>query len=120
MGKCINDAMFLLNDLQENGPQAAWDWPADLRFAEHVGDSDVAQILKWAIHSRTVLPVLIATVKLHGGQINQRRLRALRLLIHTGKVDAQWSGMGERGVHDFGVNRTRVYHLADRELHPTR
>ncbi len=113
IGKCMNDAIFLLNDLQENGPQASWDWPADMRFAQHVGDTDTAQLLEWAIHSQTVLPVLIATVKLHGEWVKQRRLRALRLLAHMGKVQAKWDGMGERGVHDFGVSRTRVYYLSD-------
>jgi hypothetical protein len=116
MGKCVDDAAFLLQDLKENGPQCSWDWPADLRFAKHAGDANATELYEWAVESTLVLPLLLYEVQLRGRYINQRRLRALRLLVRTGKVKSHWGGMGENGVYYFGVNRTRVYSLADAVL----
>lgn len=112
VSKLVKDALFLLQDLQENGPQESWDWPADERFARcAMQDAAVADLLHACIESHTVVPVLIDTVRIYADHVRRRRLRALRFLIKQGKVKAQWAGTGERGVHNFGVNRARDYRL---------
>lgn len=111
MDRRIKDAQFLLQDLAEHGPQTSWDWPADWRFAKFLGDKEAIEFYEWALRGESRHVVLIATVRLYGKRLVERRLRALQFLVKQGKVEAAWAGTGEMGVHTFGINRARVYSL---------
>lgn len=105
------DERFLLDDLRENHAQSSWDWPADERFAEHVGDGD--NLITESMESGAPSAFRIAAAKTWE-RITQRRLRALRALVKRGLVVAFWSGTGPGGFTDFGVRRVRTYDLPER------
>ncbi len=110
--KIERDAAFILRDMRTNGfgSQGSWDWPADLRFAEHMGDRDAIDLYRDILKSHAPFPFQIAAQK-RVDHVRRRRLRALRLLVKQGHVEAWWLGAGVGGHTEFGVRRLRAYAL---------
>lgn len=105
------DEKFLLSDLKENHAQGSWDWPADERFAEHLG-CDSEYLMSETINSVAVAPIR-AAVATTWKKVTQRRLRALRGLVRKGLAESYWMGTGWGGKTDFGITRVRMYDVKD-------
>jgi len=105
----MTDVEIVRLDLAKHGAQDSWDWQADLRFAEAVGDEEAVKDCKDLLKSHAPFPTLIMFHRLALGRIQQRRVRALRLLVRAKEVRAWWLGTGPYGRTEFGVNRVRHY-----------
>ena len=99
----------LVNDLKQHGGQSSWDWEADARFAEIIGDFESAKILWGVVHSSTMVFRQLTIVQKTG--ITKKRLRALRRLVKLGLVESSWESLGAGGRNIFGVGRLRGYNL---------
>lgn len=108
----MNALQFLLDDLKKHGVQMSWDWEADLRFAEAIGDKQSSEILWLVVNGGAPTAVKWSHVQRTG--IPQKRMRYLRQLVKRGDVISYWSGSEEGGKCQFGVNRFRNYALANR------
>lgn len=101
---------FLRKDLMENESQANWDWEADLRFAEFIGDAEAVKDISRGLRSNNLLDV----VQWHAfwkKKITQKRLHHLNNMVKSGLVRAMWVGSGPCGKSDLGVSRIRTYSL---------
>lgn len=96
----------LLSDLSENGEQCSWDWEADLRFARITGQ-DTSPI-EAAIYSSAPIAFRVAASR-GWEKVTQKRIRLLRKLCKIGLANSYWSGTGNGGKSDFGLNRVKNY-----------
>ena len=106
----MRDHEFILADLKKNDAQSSWDWDADLRFAKHLGLAEEFRHLELAIGGN-FLPDRRAHFEMVRRTVTQRRLRAIRKLVHMGLVRSEWRGTGSCGKTDCGINRARGYFL---------
>jgi hypothetical protein len=104
---------FMLNEMKEYGYQSSWDWAADLRFAEFIGDETAVEMLHEIMKSNTVWPIIIAVHEQCIGKVKRKRLSILRELVSMGEADSWWTGTGHGGGHDFGAKRVRTYGLRE-------
>jgi hypothetical protein len=92
--------------------QSSWDWTADKRFAEFLGDVAMCEALRVLIESSAVSTIRASYHDAYIRPLTERRLRALRSLVREGLVMAYWQGAGAGWRSEFGVGRFRVYVLA--------
>ena len=79
--------------MKENrGTQSSWDWDADYRFAEYVGDPEIVALIKKEGRSMAPGPLLWMHHEAAFGKIHKRRLRALRYLKKIGLLERWYSG----------------------------
>lgn len=107
----MKDTDILYHDLEQHGSQGSWDWEADLRFAQAIGDKEAVDDLKKCLRSSAVFALLISAQRGLVGHITRRRVRALQQLVRDGKAKAYWLGTGAYGKTEFGTNRVRHYEL---------
>lgn len=100
---------FLLADMEKHGGQSSWDWEADRRFAEFIGDTEAADMLNRAIKSEAVDCFRFAAART-ARHVTRKRLRVLNDLRKRGLVDSGWIGTQEGGRNTFGVGRIRAYY----------
>lgn len=105
------DEQFLLDDLSECFTHSSWDWPADERFAAHLG-LDISAIS--ATMQSCAPSSLRVGVSQSWDKLTQRRLRLLRGLVRKGLVHSSWAGTGYGGVSEFGLNRCRHYQIINK------
>jgi hypothetical protein len=112
-----SDIDIIVTDMRKHGPQASWDWEADLRFAQAISDDEAVKDCQELLRSAnrgSIWPLLIiAHQELVGKRITRRRVRALRRLVQERRAKAFWLGTGPQGRADFGVGRVRHYKLLD-------
>jgi len=105
---------FLLDDLKAHGGQSSWDWDADLRLAEWLGNAEAVEGIK-AAQGTQLFPYAFAIHRKFGNKVKQIRLSGLRQLVQDGLVESWWAGTGEAGGTQLGVNRVRTYHLKENQ-----
>jgi hypothetical protein len=94
-----------------DGMGSSWDWEADLRFAQAIGDDGAATWADQLARSQMPLPLRLDLYTAHCGHITRRRRRAMGELVRRGWATASWIGLGEGSRAAFGVGRSRVYEL---------
>lgn len=114
MGRTMTDIEIVTADMQKHGDHGAWDWEADLRFAQAIGDDEAVRDCANLLRSNApyALQIMAHRVVI-APRITWRRVRALRQLVRGGKARSFWLGTGPRGRTEFGVNRVRHYRLVD-------
>jgi len=110
----MTDTDFILSDLGNGEHQTSWDWPADQRFARFLADRNAVEVYDALLRSVAPFPIQIVAQKTVD-HIRRRRLRALRQLAKTGKIESYWRGTADGGRTEFGVCRVRVYRLASHQ-----
>ena len=104
---------FLLDDLKAHGGQSSWDWNADQRLAEWLGNAEAVEGIEAAKHAGGLLVYALGVHSLYAKKIKRIRLAGLRKLVKAGLVESWWIGLGYGGGSEFGVNRVRTYRLKE-------
>lgn len=94
-------------DVRRHRSQSSWDWEADARFARLLGNEWAERRILAACESHAPAAFRYAAVAETG--VTKQRLAALRLLLKSGRITADWRGTGPGGLSELGTNRVRVY-----------
>lgn len=98
----------------KNSLQGSWDWEADALFAECADNID-PELIKLMRDVAFGGGFGMGRVRTHDvflrHKITKRRLAALRKLIKSGDVTADWAGTGPGGASELGTRRVRMYTL---------
>ncbi len=102
---------FLKRELKRES-QSSWDWEADSRFAEFLGEKQIAKDLLHAARNVGLIYFAVTAWEMfEGPRIKRLRLRRMNELEQEGIVISEWRGTGPDGKTLYGVNRNRAYFL---------